>query len=289
MKTIVVKLKTSGSRLSTFTVSDDLGTVLGTGVTKRQLISGVSYSIADSVKVITLTSTGIKCCNTVLKIPVTTASIYDLAAISYTTTDTASMWRHLTDTTLYNNYYGCVAPYIIEYPFAYKYQDEILQNIQDYSKVYKYLPSVDGVFDDSRKIETDDKYFNKAVLYNGQQSSGYLELVAKPSNNLKAYLSYPKINTESKSILFTKSDNFYQYNTFWSVSVDKTIPLFTTSCESLSIDKMVNQSNMDYSSRSFRKAPLRAKDLKVRHILDNTSDVHIVSQFVVAPSQISYK
>ncbi len=288
-KTIVVKLKTSGSRLSTFTVSDDLGTVLGTGVTKRQLISGVSYSVADSVKVITLTSTGINCCSTVIKVPISTLSIYQLAEIQHTVSDTASMWRHLTDTTLYNNYYGCVAPYIIEYPFAYQYQDEVVQNIQDYSKVYQYLPSVDGVFDDSRKIETDDKYFNKAVLYNGQQSSGYLELVVKPINNLKEYLTYPKINSGSKTITFTKSDNFYQYNTFWSVSVNKSIPLSITSCESMSIDKVVNQSNMDYSSRSFRKAPLRAKDLKVRHILDNTSDVHIVSQFVVAPSQISYK
>jgi hypothetical protein len=46
---------------------------------------------------------------------------------------------------------------------------------------------------------------------------------------------------------------------------------------------------MDYSARSFRKAPLRAKELKVRMILDNSSTTHLVSQFVVAISQISYK
>jgi hypothetical protein len=89
--------------------------------------------------------------------------------------------------------------------------------------------------------------------------------------------------------MYTKSDNFYQYNTFWSLVKNKSIPLFMTSCESLSIDKVVNQPNMDYGKRSFKKEPLRAKDLKVRHILDNSSEAHIVSQFIVTPAQISYK
>ncbi len=127
------------------------------------------------------------------------------------------------------------------------------------------------------------------VLYNDQQSTGVLELVAKPMNNLNAYLKYPVYNTDSKTITYTKSDNFYQYNTFWSLVKDKSIPLFTKTCESLSIDKVVNQINMDYGKRSFKKEPLRAKDLKVRHILDNSDETHLVSQFIITPSQISYK
>jgi hypothetical protein len=127
------------------------------------------------------------------------------------------------------------------------------------------------------------------VLYNGQQSSGILELVPKPKHNLQAYNQYPIFGTESKIITYTKNDNFYQYNTFWALQKSPYVPLFATSCESLSIDKIVNQDNMDYSSRSFRKATLRAKELRIRHILDNSSEVHLVSQFIVAPSQISYK
>jgi hypothetical protein len=145
------------------------------------------------------------------------------------------------------------------------------------------------VFNDNVRIETNDKWFNKAVLYNGQQSSGVLELVAKPINNLRAYMQYPIFNTESKTITYTKSDNFYQYNTFWAVEKSSQVPLFNVSCESLSIDKVVNQSNMDYGPRSFKKSPLRAKDLKVRMILDNSSTTHLVSQFIITPSQISYK
>jgi hypothetical protein len=122
-----------------------------------------------------------------------------------------------------------------------------------------------------------------------QQSSGLLELVAKPLHNLKEYMSYPKFNVNSKTITYTKSDNFYQYNTFWALQRSSQDVLFNTPCTSLSYDKVINEANMDYGTRSFRKAPLRAKELKVRHILDNTNNIHIVSQFILTPAQISYK
>jgi hypothetical protein len=102
-------------------------------------------------------------------------------------------------------------------------------------------------------------------------------------------MSYPKLNVDSKTITYTKSDNFYQYNTFWAIQRSSQDVLFNTPIISLSYDKMINTANMDYGTRSFRKAPLRAKELKVRHILDDANNVHIVSQFILTPAQISYK
>ena len=286
-KTVIIRLTCSGNRTGPFDITDNLGTVLGTDITKQNLIDGYTVSVADAVTQIVITSAG-KCTNAIT-VNIGTATIEQLAALPYVECNTASLWRHLTDVVNYNKYYGNVEPYIIEYPFAYQSYDEILQNIKDYSKVFNYLPILDGVFNDNAQIAVDNQWFNKAVLYNSQQSTGILELVPKPMHNLKQYLAYPIYNTESKTITYTKSDNFYQYNTFWGLVKNKALPLFTTSCESLSIDKVVNQVNMDYGKRSFKKEPLRAKDLKVRHILDNSSIAHIVSQFIVAPSQISYK
>lgn len=288
-KTVIIRITKSGSRLGVFSLFDDRGNTLATDVSKENLIDGYTVSVDDRVQVIVVKSVGLSCCGSVWNIPIGEITVPALAAIQYEEVNTASLWRHLTNPEIYNTFYGCINPYIIEYPFAYQYYDEILQNVKDYTKAYKYLPSDFGVFDDSRKVETDDQYFNKAVLYNGQQSSGILELVPKPMNNLKEYLKYPMYNADSKTITFTKSDNFYQYNTFWSLVKNKSIPLFITSCESMSIDKIVNQSNMDYGKRSFKKEPLRAKELKVRHILDNKSDAHLVSQFIFTPAQISYK
>ena len=102
-------------------------------------------------------------------------------------------------------------------------------------------------------------------------------------------MKYPIYNTDSKTILYTKSDNFFQYNTFWSLVKDRKKQLFLSSCESMSIDKILNQDNMDYSKRSFKKEPLRAAYLKCRHILDNRSDTKLISNIIYTPSQISYK
>jgi len=286
-KAIVIKLTSSGPSVGPFTIKDEFGNIIATDVTKDELIQGVSYSVADNVTMVTLESTGK--CKTKKTFPIGVTNRVALAAAEYTQTRTACLWRHLKNPVVYNYFYGNIEPYIIEYPFAYQYQDQILQSVQDYTKAYRYFPDIDGVSDDNRKIETDNAWFNKAVLYNGQQSTGILELVPKPINNLKEYMKYPIYNADSKVITFTKSDNFYQYNTFWSLVKNKQEPLFIRTCESLSIDKIVNQANMDYGKRSFKKEPLRAKELKVRHILDSRSDVHLVSQFILTPSQISYK
>ena len=285
-KNIIIKLTKSGSNIGPFSVVDDLGNLLGENYTKEQLIDGVGFIVQDSVQVVTLSSTGE---NKISKnIPVTEISSLDLIN-NYTEISTGQIWKHLLNTTKYNNYYGKIYPYIIEYPFAYQYQDEILQNVQDYSRVYKHIKDPFNSFTDFEKVEVNNEWFNKAIIYNGQQSSGILNLVPKPINNLKEYVSYPKFNLDSKSILYTKSDNLYQYNTFWSVVKNTSEPLFIKSCENLSIDKEVNQSNMDYSSRSFKKEPLRAKYLKIRHIKDDSDDTHIVSQFIIGTTQKSYK
>ena len=287
-KEIIIKLTKIGSRVTgPFVIKDNFENVLGNDISKTTLISGVTYTVSDTATYITIESKGR--CNVIKTILITEITIEELAVITFQYSDTSSLWRHLTNIQLYNSYYGTIQPYIIEYPFSYQFQDEILQNVKDYTKAFKYFPISTGVFDDNSKIETDDVWFNKAIVYNGQQNSGLLELVVKPLNNLRDYMKYPIYNVDSKTITFTKSDNFYQYNTFWSLLKNKQQLMFSTSCESLSIDKILNQSNMDYGKRSFKKEPLRAKDLKVRHILDNRSDAHLVSQFIITPAQISYK
>lgn len=286
-KVITIKLIQTGPTAGPFTITDPFGNIIAENVSRKTLIEGISYVVDVSVNEVILTSTGE--CTLSVVIPLKPINIVEYQNIKYTQSVTGCLWRHLTNIQKYNEFYGHIEPYIIEYPFAYQFQDEILQNVKDYTKAYKYLPIFDGVFDDNTRIETNDQWFNKAVLYNGQQSSGILELVAKPLHNMKAYMQYPILNTESKTITYTKSDNFYQYNTFWAAEISSQIPLFTTSCESLSIDKIVNQKNMDYGPRSFKKATLRAKELKVRHILDNSNTTHLVSQFITTPAQISYK
>jgi hypothetical protein len=284
---ITIKLKTAGPRLGPFSIEDNLGHSLAVDVSRETLKKGVTYPVDDNATVIVICSTGsVKTCK---NFPITAFDVYEYADADFKEEGVSCVWVHLKDPTIYNTYYGNTEPYIIEYPFAYQFHDEILRNVKDHTRTYKYVPTGNTVLADYSKYELDDVWFNKAVVYNDQQSSGILTLVPKPKNNLSAYMSYPKLMDDTKEILFTKSDNFYQYNTFWSITKDSKDLQFVKSCESLSIDKVVNQDNMDYTLRSHKKATLRAKELKIRHILDNRDDVKLVSQFVIAPVQTSYK
>ena len=160
-KTVIIRLTCSGGRTGPFDISDNLGTVLGTDITKQDLIDGYTVSVADSVTTIIITSVGK--CNTVLRVTIGTATKEQLAALDYTVCNTGSIWRHLTDVVNYNKYYGNVEPYIIEYPFAYQSYDEILQNVKDYSKVFNYFPISDGVFNDNAQIQVDINGLTKLV------------------------------------------------------------------------------------------------------------------------------
>ena len=191
------------------------------------------------------------------------------------------LWRHNTAIGKYNNFYGEIHPYVLEYPYAYQYNDEILQNIKDYTKCLQY---------DSWQsfIETDDIWFDEMILSNAQQSSGVLKLTKKLANNLSTYTTYPVYNIDSKEILFSKRDNFYLVNTFWSLNASSQVPNWIPSTQNLSIFKEINQANMLYSKRSFKKAPIRAKDLKIRLTLNSRDDTKFLSIFQTAPTMQSY-
>lgn len=284
---ITIKLISSGTNIGPFEIWDDFGNLIITEVSTEELKHGITLSFNDNVLLIVIKSTGkIKVTK---NFPIGTFDKLEYASTKFTDKGNSCLWQHSNTPLLYNNFYGNTEAYILEYPFSYNYLDEIVQNVQDYTKVYQYIDTFDGVFANYAKIELDDAWFNKAILYNGQQNSGMLTLVSKPINDLRATMKYPVLGTDTKEILFTKSDNFYQYNTFWSILKDVRTVQFVKDCSSLSTDKVLNQSNMDYTQLTHRKATIRAKDLKIRHILDNRSDIHLVSQFMIAPAQNSYR
>lgn len=284
---ITIKLISSGPNVGPFEIWDDFGNLMAIEVSRSELKHGITLSFNDNVLLVVIKSTGkVKLTK---NFPIDVFDKLEYSKAVFTDKGNSCLWKHLNDPTLYNNFYGNIEAYVIEYPFSYKYLDEIVQSVQDYTKVYQYIDTLDGVFTNHAKIEIDGAWFNKAIIYNGQQNSGLLTLVAKPINNLQELMKYPVSGTDTKEILYTKSDNFYQYNSFWSIVKDIRTVQFIKDCSSLSVDKQLNQSNMDYTQLTHRKATIRAKELKVRHILDNRSDIHLVSQFIVVPSQKSYK
>ena len=288
MKHITIKLTKAGARSRTFTILDQSENIIDSGVLREDLINGKTYSVEDSVSGIKIQAEG-NCSAFKFKDLGTPINSSILANTKFENNITGCLWRHLVDVSKYNYFYGKTHPFILEYPYSYEFQDEILQSIKSYDKVYRYTLEETGVFDVNNKIEVGDAYYNKLIIYNNEQNTGLLELVKKPKNNLSQYMSYPIYKESSKVITYTKSDSFYNVNSFFNVLKDVNLRMFNNSCKALSFDKELNQENMDYSKRSFKKDPLRAKYSKVRYILDDRSDIHIVSKINYQNIMNSYK
>lgn len=287
LRNVHIKLTRSSIKAGPFDIYDEYGNLLAENISRDALINGITFLLDETVTLIKIISKD--ACAAERIVPITTMTEVEFYSTETTTTSTGCVWRHLVTATSYNTYYGKISPYIIEYPFSYSPQDEILQSFKDYTNVYQYVEGYDASFSTSMFVELDDVYFNKMIVYNNQQCSGLLKLVPKPLHNLNEYMRYPIYNSDSKTILFAKSDNFYQINGMYDVLSDKKVQMFIPSCENLSIDKILNQDNMIYTQRAFMKAPLRAKDNKIRLCLDDRSDVHLVSRFTLNLTQISYK
>ena len=194
-----------------------------------------------------------------------------------------SVWSHNKSYSLFNNFCGTIYPYIIELPYAYKFQDEILQSVKDYSTVLKY---------NSQNQYTEPKetiYFDNVVAFNRQQCTGVRNLVPKNNNSLYQYMQYPQYNSDNTAILVTKADNFYNFNALWDILIDPDNNIWAETCETQYGNKILNSTNLNYTNQSYKKYPLRAKDCKIRFTLNSRSDIKIISKFVITETAKSYK
>jgi len=194
---------------------------------------------------------------------------------------TPDVWDHNSTFVLYQTFRGVEYPYILEAPFIYKYDDQIFQGIQDYLTVLKYTsPTLYNELDGC-------VYFNKIVAYNNQQNTGTCVVVPKDENNLYTYRQYPIYNPTNTAILVEKVDHIYNTNMYWDKVKDTNQPIWETTCDPTQGRKVLVDNNLDYGVRSFRKYQLRAKDMKLRRVLDNNNSLKFLSRFTITQTQDS--
>lgn len=194
-----------------------------------------------------------------------------------------TIWNHNTTFDLFNNYFGVSCPYILEYPFSYKLLNEKLQSITDYCTVLKPIG-----FQEYTELD-DNSYFDSVICYNNQQNSGLRVFVPKDNTNLFQNRKYPIYNTNSISILVEKTNNLFHYNMLWDITNDSTKTTWLANCQTSIGDKQLDNSNLIYINRSFKKYLLQAKECKIRLNLSSRNDIKIISRFILIETQNDYK
>lgn len=193
-----------------------------------------------------------------------------------------SIWDHNSTFTLFNNFFGVSYPYILEIPYSFAAENEILQSIKDYLTVLQY-----SSWDQFIEIDTPIVYYDQVVVFNNQQNSGIRDIVIKSINNKQQLRQYPEYNTSNISILVAKDQNYFNYNMIWDVVKSFATPNWLDSCNPSQGIKTINQSNMNYTNQSYKKYPIRGKDAKVRSILNKTN-YKFLSRYTIVKSKKDY-
>ena len=136
---------------------------------------------------------------------------------TFLTTKFAGMWKHNDLCNNFCNYYGSNYPFEIELPVNTGQTVTTLKSIEYMLEAYRRK---NNCYDQFHVL---DFNFDRAVIFNSEQVSGYLNLNLFPKNNITLSLDYPKLNANNNSfdVLFSKEENKYRVNQFWDITKDR--------------------------------------------------------------------
>ena len=146
---------------------------------------------------------------------------------TFLTTKKNTIWKHNYACSTYCNYYGQDHPFEVELPVITGETVTTVKSVQYALECYK-RSNVNCV----DQFQVLDFNFDKAVVFNSEQVSGYLNLNIFPKNNITLSLQYPKPNPAiiiepnvpplpGFEILFSKEENKYRFNQFWDITKDR--------------------------------------------------------------------
>jgi len=133
----------------------------------------------------------------------------------FMTTKDNGIWIHNKNCQSFCNFYGQDYPFEIEQIINTGQAVNTIRSFEYQLEAYRYKPNCKDEY------HVLDENFDRAVVYNSEQVSGMLNLRISPKNDPQGILDYPKINTASIDILYSKEENKYRFNQFYDITKDR--------------------------------------------------------------------
>ena len=125
------------------------------------------------------------------------------------------IWIHNKTCESFGNYYGKDYPFEIEQIINSGQAVNTIRSFEYQLEAYQYKANCKD------ELHVLDENFDRAVVSNSEQVSGMLRLNISPKNDPQAILDYPKINTSSIDILYSKEENKYRFNQFYDITSNR--------------------------------------------------------------------
>jgi len=229
---------------------------------------------------------------------------------TFLTTKYNKIYYHNNICESYCNFYGVDYPFEVEVPISTGQQVTTLKSFEYILEGYK---RASNCFDQFQVL---DFNFDRAVVHNSDQVSGYLDLNIFPKNNVTLSLQYPKYNAARNSfdILYSKEENKIRFNQFWDITKDRSefpvgsdypptgpvIPGTTILSgphvheyiwitESNGYIKSLNPNNLDYAKPQLQRKKFRNYLNMILFRKDYSGDVNMILKLSNSKSQISFR
>ena len=231
---------------------------------------------------------------------------------TFLTTKGNTIWKHNSVCDNFCNFYGTQYPFEIELPITTGQTVTTMKSVEYILECYRRK-----AFNCIDQFHVLDYNFDRAVVYNSEQASGYLNLNIFPKNNVVLSQTYPQLNQSNLSsfdILFSKEENKYRFNQFWDITKDRgefpvgsdypptgpVVPgttvlqgnydeniLWNTS--SNGYIRELNQTNLDYNKPQLQRKKFRHYLNYLTLIRENSSDTNMILKLVNTKNQISIR
>ena len=195
------------------------------------------------------------------------------------------LWIHNVKA-LFQSFYGLKKDFIIEYvSVSNPITSRIWNALRLETTAYKF-DTESNVFEPQRDIT-----FNRVILYNAKQCSGLLELL--PRDAAEDFFKAHTTNSGTGAILIEQEEGSWYLNDLRDIKVSADIPTWNHSLASLQadyyIDKVLNQSTLDFEKEWYEQEMFREKYLSIRLIFNTFVNVKLLFNFSLEDEAPSFR
>lgn len=184
------------------------------------------------------------------------------------------VWNHLISNKSYQVFYGRLYPFITDVVIKDELINKQLHSIEYQADFLRFQNDYDYFYNTGVT-------FNKMVIWSENRNTGNLELVPQPQNNMAQGLLYPRVNTNSTTVLVTRKENNWRVNQFFDLVKNKqnNVPPMLYNCHPYL--KEVNPLAVDYGKPTFQKSRLTSDYFTLRFINDEYSNYKIINKWFI--------
>ena len=196
-----------------------------------------------------------------------------------------NIWKHNTKGN-YQTYYNEFNPHIIEYvSLSTPFITRTWNHLRLLTEAKRY-DNIRNEYIDERLIT-----FNKGILYNSRQCSGELDFIVKDPGDSDYLLNQVINNNDSQNI--DRNERDWTLNDLRDIRTDYTNTIWDSSLASRQstyyIDKVLNNSTLDFNKDWTQLESFRDKYLVIRLIFDNFANIKLITNYTVENEQQSFR